>query len=289
MKFGFMTNVLVKNGMKTLPEIASWAVSHGFTDLEVGPTVPLDQRISEEVMENTGIRISTLTYCRNFLSHQEEERETHRKELVRRIHLAGELGIEKVVTSTGIDKSVEEGVYDKADSIRKIPERSLEQVVDFFGPVLELCEKEHVRLAFENCPLMGNIAISPYMWRKLFSRLDSKMVGLCYDPSHLVWEGIGFYQPLEEFREKIFHFHAKDTLIMKEKLEDTGILTNFDWWRYVIPGHGTIDWKKMMGCLKAIGYEGTISVEHEDADYDGSLEKVQEGIVQAKACLASYV
>ena len=280
MKLGFMTNILVKHGMDTLEEIGSWALSHGFTDLEVGPTIPLDREMYEKVL-STGISITSLTYCRNYLSSDEEEAKHHLEELKKRIRFAAELGIEKIVTSTGIDRTIEEGVYDRADSIRKIPIRSLDRFLKVFDPVVELAEEKGVCLAFENCPLMGNIAISPVMWREMFKRLDSSRVGLAYDPSHLVWQFINPYDPIIEFAPKIFHFHAKDTTINRSKLEERGFLTDFDWWSYRISGQGELDWKRLFKLLNEIGYDRTVSLEHEDKVYSGSLEAVQQGMLLA--------
>lgn len=279
MQFGFMTNILVKHGMATLSSLAQWAVANGFSDMEVGPTVPMDEKEFASVMKETGMNISSMTYCRNFLSSDKEEAIHHIAELEKRIEFASHLGIEKIVTSTGIDKRVEEGIYDKADSIRRTPIRSIDTFLQTFSPIVALAEKKNVKLAFENCPLMGNIAISPFMWREIFSRLESDSVGLAYDPSHLVWQGIDPIQPLMEFPSKIFHVHAKDTIVDRKILKDRGILTDFSWWRYVIPGNGEIDWKAFFATLSAIGYHGTISIEHEDNDYSGSLENVEKGIL----------
>ena len=196
------------------------------------------------------------------------------------------------MTSTGIDKSVVEGLYDRdpalndrGNLIRRIPAQSLDRVVDLFGPLVELAEKNNVRLCFENCPLMGNIAISPVMWKKLFERLPSDHLGLAYDPSHLVWEMIDPYTPLLEFKDKIFHVHAKDTAIDRVKLARTGILTDFSWWSYRIPGRGELDWRQLLGQLTAEGYDGTLSLEHEDAAYEGSVEAVENGLLDGKAWL----
>ena len=169
--------------------------------------------------------------------------------------------------------------------IRRIPVRSLDRVVDLFGPLLELAEKNNVRLCFENCPLMGNIAISPVMWRRIFERLDSDKLGIAYDPSHLVWEMVDPYAPIDEFKDRIFHVHAKDAAIDREQLAQTGILTDFSWWSYRIPGRGELDWNKLLGMLKANGYDGTISLEHEDAAYEGTLEAVENGLLDGKAYL----
>ena len=299
MKIGFLTNALVEqarrsglNAFQTLDEVAAWAAAHGFTDLECGPMLPLDRAAYERVLGEGRIAITALIYCRNYLSTDPEEAATHLAELKKRIEFAGALGIDKVVTSTGIDKRIEEGIYDRdpnvkdrGNMIRRIPVRSLDQVVDLYGPLLELAEKNNVRLCLENCPLMGNIAISPVMWRRIFQRLDSDKLGLAYDPSHLVWEMIDPYAPLDEFKDKIFHVHAKDAAIDRARLAETGILTDFSWWSSRIPGRGELDWKKLLSKLKANGYTGTISLEHEDAAYEGTLPAVQQGLLDGKAHL----
>ena len=279
MRIGFLTNFLVQEGMKDFIEIADWAEASGFEDMEVGPTIPLDKALYEKVLARGTVKVSSLTYCRNYLSTDEAEATEHLSQLKKRIEFAGEMGIEKIVTSTGINKSLEEGVYDRADAIRRIPARSLEEVVQVFLPIIELAEKRGVKIAIENCPLMGNIAISPVLWQEVFARLDSENVGLAYDPSHLVWEFIDPYAPIAEFAPRIFHVHAKDTEIDREQLAQTGILTDFSWWKYRIPGHGELDWSKLLGELKKAGYDGTISIEHEDSDYEDTLEKVQQGLL----------
>ena len=299
MKIGFLTNALVEQARRsgsdafsTLPQVADWAAAHGFTDLECGPMLPLDRAAYEQVLGEGKIGISALIYCRNYLSTDPEEAAQHLAALRERIEFAGALDIDKVVTSTGIDKSVVEGLYDRdpalrdrGNLIRRIPAQSLDRVVDLFGPLVELAEKNNVRLCFENCPLMGNIAISPVMWKKIFERLPSDHLGLAYDPSHLVWEMIDPYTPLLEFKDKIFHVHAKDTAIDRVKLARTGILTDFSWWSYRIPGRGELDWRQLLGQLIAEGYDGTISLEHEDAAYEGSVEAVENGLLDGKAWL----
>lgn len=303
MNIGFLTNSLVEEAKRqksgqfqSLKQVADWAADHGFTDLECGPSLPLSLEEYEKVLGEGKIHITALIYCRNYLSTDKEEAKEHIAQLKKRIEFAGQLGIEKVVTSTGINKSIEEGIYDRdpavkdrGNMIRRIPVRSLDAFVDVFGPMVELAEKNHVKLCFENCPLMGNIAISPVMWRQIFQRLDSDCLGLAYDPSHLVWEMMDPYTPVEEFGDKIFHFHAKDTEIDRNQLARTGILTDFSWWTYRIPGRGELDWSRMFEKLKKIGYSGTISIEHEDRDYEGSLEAVSEGILKSRAFLEQYL
>ena len=289
MKLGFMTNVLVKYGMKDFHDVASWAEENGFDCLEVGPTIPLDEELYRDVLAKHNVAVSALTYCRNFLSSDPEEAKGHVEELKKRIRFASKLGIEKVVTSTGIDKRVEEGIYDTADSIRRTPRRSLDLFEETFTPIVELAKDCHVKIAFENCPIMGNIAISPVMWREIFKRFDTEWVGLTYDPSHLVWQMIDPYEHIAEFAPKIVHVHAKDMHVDFKALHETGFLTDFDWWHARIPGQGDVDWNRLFTELKKNGFDNSVSIEHEDHNYEGTLEKVEEGILWSKNYLTPII
>ena len=45
-----------------------------------------------------------------------------------------------------------------------------------------------------------------------------------------------------------------------------------------MPGKGDIDWDKFMSVLKEIGYKDEVIIEHEDLEYQDTLEKVKEGL-----------
>ena len=129
---------------------------------------------------------------------------------------------------------------------------------------------------------MGNTAISPYLLHELLRRLPSKRLGIAYDPSHLVWEMIDAYDFVLEFGEKIVLVHGKDAEILPDVLRTHGILSDFDWWRYRLPGLGALNWNKVISRLHEVGYDGVISIEHEDPVWEGTLEKVQKGILIGK-------
>lgn len=301
MKLGFITNCFAWAGMNDLSAMAKWASENGFSDLEAGPSIPLDRALFEKVGEETGIRPSTFIYCRNLLDPQHGEE--HRKALLDRISFAAEVGAEKVVCTTGItSKIVVDGNVLKYD-----PEACIADVAETFKPILALAEEKGVKIAFELCPMMYNTAISPYMLEKLFDRLDSPMVGLAFDPSHLVWEMIDPYPMVEEFTSRIFHVHGKDCEILWEKLKRFGILHTvycFDhpvdngegikeydntWYRYRLPGLGSLNWGRLISDLQVAGYDGTISIEHEDPVWCGSIEKIQKGLIKARDYLNLYL
>jgi len=312
MKYGFLTNSLVKAGMQDLDVIAKWAVENGFSDLEVGPTVPLSEDIFNSAKEKYKIDISTLIFCRNFLMADQEEADALMSELVRRIEFASKIGAKKMVTTTGIaDISYANGYYS--------PEASLEAVKKVFTPVVDLAEKKNVDILIEMCPFMGNIAVSPYMLDLVFDVIDSDRLGIVYDPSHLVWQQIDGYGFITKYAKRIRHVHGKDCEVNHEAIKSTGVRHFFNvthtgssmwevhdaglskkeasaqpkrrnlWWRYRLPGLGDMDWGKIVSLLQEINYDGTISIEHEDPVWEGSEEKVKKGILAAKKHIEQYV
>ncbi len=301
MKIGLLTNSLVGAGMKELDKIAEWAVANGFEDMEVGPKVPLDEKIFNKVLDRGEIDISALIYCRNFLSENEEEAQMHRKDLTDRITFAPKVGIKRIICSTGLtkDSTLTNNV------ILFDPSASVHAVVEVFKPFIELAEKHNVKLCFENCPIMGNISISPYMWDVLFEKLPSDKIGLVYDPSHLVWQFIDPYENILKYKHKIFHVHGKDCEVNAQELQRFGILHRLvqsgthkgageneiqnTWWRYRLPGLGDLNWNRIVSNLYEADFDGTISIEHEDPVWEGSLEKVRAGLVRAQKHIRNFI
>ena len=281
MHVGMLTNSLFGVGETGIEKVADWAADQGFEEIEIGASVPLDKEKLYRVMEKGRIKVGAFLYCRNFLLP--DEGEVFLKELMKRIDLAGELGIPKVLTSTGIDRGWDWAEkFDFYDGIRKRPIRSMDRVVELFKGILDIAEKKNIKIGWETCPVMGNIAISPYLIDELFDRLPSYKLGLAYDPSHLVWEMMDPYEPILRYKDKIFHVHGKDTEIDRQRLNYTGILSDYSWWRYRVPGLGEINWNKIVSNLYEIGYDGVVSIEHEDPVWEGTKEKVEKGLLIGK-------
>lgn len=280
MKIGFNTNSLMATKQMDLLSIADWAWENGFDTLEVGPSVPLEEEKFERVLSEGKVGISNLLYCRNYLGR---EAQYHRDQLYKRIDFAKKMGIKMVVTSTGIDREWDDKTdTNECDRVRRRPIRSMDAIQEFFTQVLEYADKADIDIAFELCPLMGNTAISPYLLQELFKRLPSERLGIAYDPSHLVWEMIDAYEFIGEFGDKIKLVHGKDAEILPEVLRTHGILSDFDWWRYRLPGLGTLNWNKIVSRLFEAGYDGIISIEHEDPVWEGTVEKIKKGILIGK-------
>jgi sugar phosphate isomerase/epimerase len=98
-------------------------------------------------------------------------------------------------------------------------------------------------------------------------------VGVNFDPSHLMWMGADPLAAVEALGEAIFHVHAKDTRIepvnaaIDSRIETRpGVRVAERSWNYVTLGygHGEDFWRAFCLALRRVGYDGVLSIEHED-------------------------
>ena len=146
-------------------------------------------------------------------------------------------------------------------------------------------------------PRYPALGYTPEVWRAMFEAVPSAAIGLNYDPSHLVRLGIDYLRVLEEFKQRVYHCHGKDTALLAEQQylyghfpPALGTSPRFSAgaWRYCIPGAGAVDWSQVAYLLDQAGYTGCVSIELEDVRYWGSLEQEQQGITRAYRHLAKH-
>jgi sugar phosphate isomerase/epimerase len=134
-----------------------------------------------------------------------------------------------------------------------------------------------------------NLMTTPAIWRRAFADIDSPSFGLNYDPSHLVLQGISPLAPLEEFRDKLFHVHAKDVRIDQRAVAEVG---RFDfpnrWHQPRIPGFGDIDWARFVAELMRVGYDGPVCIEIEDDTFGKTLDGRKRALRAARDVLRPY-
>ena len=117
--------------------------------------------------------------------------------------------------------------------------------------------------------------------------IPSDFIGLNLDPSHLVWQQIDYVQAVYDFKDKIFHTHAKDTKMLPDKLSRTGIY-GFGFYMDKVAGLGDINWQKYLGALYEVGYDYVVSIEHEDRAWEKNEQNILDGIYLAKKLLNKY-
>jgi sugar phosphate isomerase/epimerase len=300
-KLGFLTACLP--GL-SLDDIAAWAGANGYQGLEVAawPRVKGreweashldvaafaagDASRTRKLFEEHGLEVSAVAYYENNLHVDLQQREAIHGHLRRCIDAAGLLGCELVGTFLGRD-------------ITKSVRDNLRLAESVLPPLVEYASERGVRLVVENCPMEGwhpdgypaNLAYSPELW----DWIGSLGFFLNYDPSHLVWLGIDPVEALRGNGEMILHVQAKDAQVDERARNRYGVFgrmidrpTPWDtgWWRYRIPGLGSVDWSGVVDALYETGFDGFVSVEHEDPIWSGSPAKVKQGLTIAHRTLS---
>ncbi len=169
---------------------------------------------------------------------------------------------------------------------------NFEYMVESYSRLAPILEKHQAKVVIEGWPGSGVLCCTPADCAEFFKRCPSSALGLNFDPSHLLRMGIDARRFLEEFVGRVFHVHGKDTELLAEGLYHYG---NFQeptfgksrafgamHWRYVIPGRGGSDWSALFGILIRAGYEGAVSIELEDADFNGTMETERTGLLAAR-------
>lgn len=169
-------------------------------------------------------------------------------------------------------------------------EENLALFREVFTPLCAYAEDNNVKFAFENWPRNNTMfGTTPETWDAMFNAVPSPALGLCYDPSHFVWQGIDYIQPIWDFRDRIYHAHAKDTELLLDGRNSFGIYgpllastTQQKWWRYRLPGYGSVDWHRYLDTLYQIGYNDVLSLEHEDPVWAQTPELALRGLELAR-------
>jgi sugar phosphate isomerase/epimerase len=245
-----------------------FAKEEGFTNMILGatrrstmdPTTLSDQQIEnvKQILARYGMHVSAFQASQNHIAPDPDQRKQDNDYFVKIIEVAGKLGIPYIGTASGkdADKPFEKQVD---DIVRVYNER--------YFPA---CQANKVRILWEPYPRGANVAISPAGFEALFKGFgDSPYVGLQYDPSHLVWQMMDPIQTARDFVNKIYDVHLKDTEVRWDVLRRVGInpLNREQWWVYRLPGLGSIDWAAFFSVLQRAGYQGAMSLEHEDPLY----------------------
>jgi sugar phosphate isomerase/epimerase len=153
-----------------------------------------------------------------------------------------------------------------------------------------------LRLAIEGWPGPGALGCSPETIRALIQEVGPEIVGINYDPSHLLRMGIDPIRFLHEFADQVVHVHGKDTEIDDEAAyeigwEQPGTFSDAKpfgsfAWRYTVPGHGRVRWTRVLEILRDRGYRGAVCIELEDASFMGSEEAEKRGVLAGARFLA---
>lgn len=303
MRLGFLT---VPFPDTPLGEVADWAAANGFESLEIacwprtsGPTrryagtshidvANLSQDQAREIADEVngkGLTISGLGFYPNPLHPDEQVRRQAIDHIKLVIEAARKMGVPFANTFMGADPS-------------KSVDENWEVALKIWPEIVDHARENGVKVTIENCPMIfsrdewpggNNIAWSPYIWRRIIGEWGD-VVGLNYDPSHLVWLMIDQPRFIREFGPNIFHVQAKDVQIDRDGLYERGTLSGGIGWQIPrLPGLGDANWQEIFSALWRSGYDGDVIIEHEDRNFEGTDELVKRGFLLARDVLRPYI
>jgi sugar phosphate isomerase/epimerase len=293
MKLGFLTACLPSD---SLEDTAAFAAATGYEALEIAawpgsdtrpftathvvvdPLVPAEAARVRAILDQHGLAASSLAYYGNNLHPDLDERRATNEHVGRCIDAAAELGCPTVGTFVGRDPT-----QSVADNLRAAEE--------IFPPLVAHAAVRGVEIVIENCVMEGwhpdgypgNLAYSPELWEWMFS-LGLK---LNFDPSHLLWLGIDPVAALRPYVDHVAHVQAKDIQCFPDRRNHYGFFGkavdrpdpwDVGWWRYRLPGLGDVDFGRLIDVLYEGGFDGTVSVEHEDPVWGGDPDRVRTGL-----------
>ncbi|MFD1646846.1 sugar phosphate isomerase/epimerase family protein [Haloarchaeobius litoreus] len=244
-----------------------------------------------ELVADHDLRISALSTHNNPLHPDEDRAERAATEIRETVRLADQLGVDNVNTFSGLPAGSPAGEVPNWITAPWPPEHAEaleyqweEVAIPRWTDLAEHAAEYDVNVCIEMHPNM--LVYEPTSMLRL-REATNEYIGANFDPSHLYWQGIDATEAIRFLGEHdaIHHFHAKDTGLYEHNARVQGYLDtnaytdepNRSWlFRSIGYGHDEAHWKDVVSTLRMVGYEGALSIEHED-----SLTSGREGLEKA--------
>ena len=159
--------------------------------------------------------------------------------------------------------------YSFPQTSEEMVEEGYQEIYDLWSPIFDEFDKNDIKFALEIHPT--EIAYDYYTTERLLKKFNYRpALGINFDPSHLIWQGIKPHLMIRDFADRIYHVHMKDSAVTLDGR--SGILGSHitfgdtrRGWNFCSIGHGDVDFENIIRELNAIGYTGPLSVEWEDS------------------------
>ena len=248
----------------------------------------------KKTIDESGLEISALSCHGNPVHPVKSEAERYISDFKNTVLLAEKLGVDRIVTFSGCPGGSPQDTMPNwvtcpwPEEYSKVLEYQWNEVlIPYWKEEVKFCKAHCIeKVALEMHP--GFCVYGPESLMKLRDAVGT-VIGANFDPSHLFWQGIDPVSAIRYLGDAIYYFHAKDTKIDAINTARTGVLDikhygdeiNRSWvFRTVGYGHSYEMWNDIFSNLRMVGYDGVISIEHED-----SLMSPQEGMQKAIAFL----
>ena len=292
-------------GAMSLDESLGYLRSLGVTQFELGvggypgtkhadaKILSVDEAKRKELTDTFkkhGMEISALSVHGNCVHPNKEIAAQFEADFRAACVLAGQLGVEKIVTFSGCPGSDPDAKQPSwvtcpwpNEYLEVLDYQWNEVLIPYWREAVKFASAAGVKkIALEMHP--GFAVYNPETLLRL-RREVGDLIGANLDPSHLIWQGMDIVEVINTLGDAIYYFHAKDTLLNSYNIRKNGVLDTKPYanvgersWVFRTMGYGNDDitWKKILSQLLVVGYDGTISIEHED-----SLMSAKEGLEKA--------
>lgn len=249
-------------------------------------------------VEARRMKISSLSCHGNPLHPNKRTAREHDEAFRKAVRLAKRLGVSVVTTFSGCPGGAP---GDKApnwvtcpwppDYLEILDYQWTREVIPYWKRTTDFARKNGLRkIALEMHP--GFVVYNPETLLRLRNE-TSNILGANLDPSHLFWQGIDPCAAARALKGAIWHVHAKDLAIHDWNTRRNGVLDTKHYsdevnrsWIFRTVGYGSPRrfWCDFVSALRMSGYDGTLSIEHED-----SLMTTREGLEKGVRFLQSVV
>jgi sugar phosphate isomerase/epimerase len=276
---------------RPLEDALDAAKAAGCEAVEISTTGPHGRPDVGTVAASRGLEISALSCHGNPLHPDESVAARADREFRDAVRLAAEVGVGTVITFAGCPGESEHSRRPSwvtcswpDDYPETLEWQWRERVLPYWLEAAAFAREHDVRVAIEPHP--GFVVYNTATMLRLREAAGSA-IGVNFDPSHLFWQQIDPLASARALTGAIFHVHAKDTGFDVRRLAVDGVLeTRRDpderaWiFRSVGDGHPVEFWRDLAAALGDAGYDGALSIEHEDP-----LRSREDGLARAVATL----
>mgnify|MGYP004618190641 FL=1 len=310
MKLGVLTVPLYD---RSFEDALKWLSERGVHTLEVGNGgFPGNTHINPDdylgkpgkiaelkaLLEKYGMTIAALSCHGNCVHPDKAVAAKFQSDYEKTVLMAEQLGIDTVVTFSGCpggskdDKTPNWVTCPWPDDFGKILDYQWNEVlIPYWKEAVKFANAHGVKkIALEMHP--GFCVYNTTTLLKLRDAVGDT-IGANFDPSHLIWQGIEPAEGIRLLGKAIYHVHAKDTFLDEANIKKMGVLSTVPYsqmldrpWTFRTVGYGlsVTQWKNFVSMLRAVGYDGVLSIEHEDM-----LMSIEEGLEKAIVFLKDII